>query len=55
MSQDNNFVRDYKPPLWIVLFLISIVSVLGFLESLENDIVSLDDPEILSQSMIRGS
>jgi len=54
MNQDNNLTKDYKPPLWIVLFFLLIVSVLGFLESLENDIVSLDDPEILSQSMIRG-
>jgi Tfp pilus assembly protein PilF len=54
MNQNNNFIKEYKPPLWMVLFFLSAMSVLGFLESLENDIVSLDDPEILSQSMIRA-
>ncbi len=54
MSQKTKIINGYKPPLWMVLFFLSIVSVLGFSESLKNDIVSLDDPEILSQSMIRA-
>jgi len=54
MSQKIKINEKVQPSIWMVLLFLSIFSILGFWRSLENDIVSLDDPEILSQSMIRS-
>ncbi len=53
MHQKTEISRGIQPSLRVVLPFLLIVSFLGFETSLDNDIVSLDDPEILSQSMIR--
>ncbi len=53
MRPKTEIIKESKLSLSLVLIFLLFVSFWGFKVSLENDIISLDDPEILSQSMIR--